>query len=186
MAESLVLLDKERPVPRTRRMETHSGAASGGVTASVPDARRHGNRAGDGSSITATSTNVLPSALPAFEEEDRALLGAIAADLPRRRRDGWLVTPETLLRWHRRRIARHWTQPCRRPGRPCTSVDLRRLIIEMATNNPCGARNWIGGADQGFRAPSWDQESARDSVHEDSASAPIAAGQRPRQSFRHP
>ena len=71
---------------------------------------------------------------PALADEDRALMGAIAAALPRRRRAGWLVTPETLLRWHRRRIARHWTQPCRTPGRPCTSVELRRLIIEMATN----------------------------------------------------
>ena len=49
-----------------------------------------------------------------------------------------------------------------------------------------GAHNSVVGADQGFRAPSWAQESVRDSVHEDSASAPIAAGQRPRQSFRHP
>ena len=48
------------------------------------------------------------------------------------------------------------------------------------------AHNSVVGADQGFRAPSGDQESLRDSVHEDSASAPIAAGQRPRQSFRHP
>ena len=45
-------------------------------------------------------------------------------------------------------------------------------------------RSW--GADQGFRAPSWGQESVQDSVHEDSASARIAAGQRPRPSFRHP
>ena len=49
-----------------------------------------------------------------------------------------------------------------------------------------GAHNSVAGADQGFRAPSWDQESVRDSVHEDSASARIAAGQRPRPSFRHP
>ena len=48
-----------------------------------------------------------------------------------------------------------------------------------------GAHNSVVGADQGFRAPSGDQESVRDSVHEDSASARIAAGQRPRQSFRH-
>ena len=82
---------------------------------------------------------------PALAEEDRALLGAIAAALPRRRRDGWLVTPETLLRWHRRRIARHWTRPCRRPGRPCTSVELRRLIIEMATNNPTWGYRRITG-----------------------------------------
>ena len=54
------------------------------------------------------------------------------------------------------------------------------------THRPVGAHNSVVGADQGFRAPSWDQESVRDSGHEDSASAPIAAGQRPRQSFRHP
>ena len=37
------------------------------------------------------------------------LLGAIAAALPRPSRAGWLVTPDTLLRWHRRRIVGHWT-----------------------------------------------------------------------------
>ena len=72
---------------------------------------------------------------PALADEDRALLGAVAAALSRPRRAGWLVAPETLLGWHRRRIARHWTQPCRAPGRPCTSVELRRLIIEMAASN---------------------------------------------------
>ena len=51
---------------------------------------------------------------------------------------------------------------------------------------PVGAHNSVVGADQGFRAPSGDQESVRDWGHEDSASAPIAAGQRPRPSFRHP
>ena len=49
-----------------------------------------------------------------------------------------------------------------------------------------GAHNPVVGAGQGFRAPSWDQESVRDSGHEDSASARISAGQRPRPSFRHP
>ena len=46
-------------------------------------------------------------------DDDRSLLGAIAAALPRRMRNGWLVTPATLLRWHRRRVARRWTQPTR-------------------------------------------------------------------------
>ena len=82
---------------------------------------------------------------PALADEDRALLGAVAAALPRPQRAGWLVTPETLLRWHRRRIARHWTQPCRAPGRPCTSVELRRRIIEMATNNPTWGYRRITG-----------------------------------------
>ena len=49
-----------------------------------------------------------------------------------------------------------------------------------------GAHNSVVGADHGLLAPSWDQESVRDSVHEGSASARIAAGQRPRPSFRHP
>ncbi len=53
---------------------------------------------------------------PALNHDDRTLLGAIAAALPRPKRSGWIVTPDTLQRWHRRRIARHWTQPGRRRG----------------------------------------------------------------------
>ena len=82
---------------------------------------------------------------PALADEDRALLGAVAAALPHRQRAGWLVAPETLLGWHRRRIARHWTQPRRVPGRPCTSVELRRLIIDMATSNPTWGYRRITG-----------------------------------------
>ena len=44
---------------------------------------------------------------PQLTEGGRALLGAVAAVLPRPQRAGWLFTPETLLRWHRQRIARH-------------------------------------------------------------------------------
>ena len=58
--------------------------------------------------------------------------------------------------------------------------------VTMCHSEPVGAHNSVVGADQGFRAPFGDQESVRDSVHEDSASARIAAGQRPRPSFRHP
>ena len=41
-------------------------------------------------------------------DDDRSLLGGIAQALPRPRRTGWLVTPDTLLRWHRRRVTKHW------------------------------------------------------------------------------
>ena len=75
---------------------------------------------------------------PAIDNNDRSLLGAIAAALPRRLRQGWFVTPETLLRWHRRRIARHWTQPSRHPGRRPTANNIRSLVIEMATRSPPG------------------------------------------------
>jgi putative transposase len=61
---------------------------------------------------------------------------------PRPRRVGWIVTPDTLFRWHRRRIARklaagqpstHLTRP---PGRPSTTTEIWRLIIDMASDQP--------------------------------------------------
>jgi hypothetical protein len=44
---------------------------------------------------------------PAVTDDDRSLLAAVAHALPRPARNGWLVTPDTLLRWHRRRVVRH-------------------------------------------------------------------------------
>ncbi|MCP4086104.1 MAG: transposase [Actinomycetia bacterium] len=83
---------------------------------------------------------------PPVNNDDRTLLGAIAAALPRPLREGWIVTPETLLRWHRRRIAHHWTQPpAPRTGRPPTSVELRELIVRLATENPTWGHRRIQG-----------------------------------------
>ena len=81
-----------------------------------------------------------------LNDDDRSLLGAIAAALPRRLRDGWIVTPETLLRWHRRRIARHWTHPPRRRlGRPPTSTELRQLAVRLANQHPTWGHRRIHG-----------------------------------------
>ncbi|MFW2381842.1 MAG: hypothetical protein ACN4GZ_08805, partial [Acidimicrobiales bacterium] len=82
---------------------------------------------------------------PAINDDDRTLLGAIAAALPRPRRQGWIVTPETLLRWHRRRIARHWTPGTRGPGRPRTADQIRRLVIRLAADNPTWGYRHIHG-----------------------------------------
>ena len=71
-----------------------------------------------------------------FTDADRSLLGASAAALARPSRAGWLVTADTLLGWHRRRIVGHWTQPHRPPGRPSTSAELRRLTLRLAAENP--------------------------------------------------
>jgi putative transposase len=55
---------------------------------------------------------------PRFESGDRLLLAALSRVLPRRSWQAFIVRPETLLRWHRRLVADHWTYSHRRCGRP--------------------------------------------------------------------
>jgi len=73
---------------------------------------------------------------PKLEPADRALLAAISRALPRSRWSCFLVTPETLLRWHRRLIAGAWTYPRRGPGRPPLDQDVQELIVRLAKENP--------------------------------------------------
>ena len=57
------------------------------------------------------------------------------------------VTPETILRWHRQRIARQYDGSGRRgPGRPPVMDTIRRLIVRMATENREGGDTRIRGA----------------------------------------
>ena len=51
-----------------------------------------------------------------------------------------LVTPDTILRWHRELIARKWTYTRRRSGRPGVLAEIRRLVVRMATETPRRAR----------------------------------------------
>ena len=72
---------------------------------------------------------------PAFRAADRIFLAAASRRLPRVSWSVFLVTLATLLRWHRRLVARRWTY-ARPPGRPPFSREVRALIVRLARENP--------------------------------------------------
>ena len=57
-----------------------------------------------------------------------------------------IVTPDTILRWHRRLIAQKWTFTSRRQGRPGIMREVSALIVRMATENPGWGYSRIRGA----------------------------------------
>jgi transposase len=72
---------------------------------------------------------------PRLDWADRAAPAALIRLLPRTLKTHRLVTLATVLRWHRRLVARHWTYP-HRLGRPPIDPALATLIEEMARDNP--------------------------------------------------
>lgn len=71
-------------------------------------------------------------ARPRFNETDRTIL-ALLSQLFDRARLGevlLIVKPQTVVGWHRRLVARHWTEPARR-GHPPPERDVRRLAVRI-------------------------------------------------------
>jgi transposase InsO family protein len=81
-------------------------------------------------------------------EDDRRRLAMRAYRLGRQalRDIATIVTPDTLMRWHRQLVARKWTYATRRSGRRGVLVEIRRLVVRMATENPTWGYTRIQGA----------------------------------------
>ena len=82
-----------------------------------------------------------------YQPGDRLWLAALSALIPRRRWDEvFAVTPATLLAWHRRLVARKRDYTSRRrPGRASTAAAIRKLVIQMATDNPAWGHRRVEG-----------------------------------------
>jgi hypothetical protein len=74
---------------------------------------------------------------PRFRRRDRMLLAATSRLVERSSWRSFLVTPQTLLRWHRELVSRKWTyRRTRRPGRPPITSDVRDFVVRLAKENP--------------------------------------------------
>jgi transposase len=73
---------------------------------------------------------------PELRRRDRVVLAATSGLLPRERWSAFVVSPQTLLRWHRELVRRKWTYRRRPAGRPPLDPERRELVLRLARENP--------------------------------------------------
>jgi putative transposase len=73
---------------------------------------------------------------PALQPADRAVMAGLWRLLPLLGQGRFFVRPATLLRWHRDLVAKRWTYPRGRPGRPAIPAGTTALILRLAKENP--------------------------------------------------
>jgi putative transposase len=114
---------------------------------------------------------------PHLDWADRALFAALVRRLPPMLRVHRLVTPGTIMRWHRRLVATKWTYS-HRVGRPPVEEAVAALIARMARENPrWGYQRIRGGAAQ-TRSPGG-------SLHDPPGAAAVADTSGTGQGHRH-
>ena len=86
---------------------------------------------------------------PNLDWADRALLAILLAVIPKARRQALrlLVTPDTVLRWHRNIVRRRWAARSMRgkTGRPAIRRNIKALVLRLARENPrlCGPGDYV-------------------------------------------
>ena len=73
---------------------------------------------------------------PPFRRRDRVLLAAASRLLPRGSWGVFLVSPQTLVRWHGELVRRKWSYERRRAGRPPLDPMVRELVVRLGRENP--------------------------------------------------
>ena len=81
-----------------------------------------------------------------YQPGDRLWLAALSRVIPRRLwGEAFMMTPATLLAWHRRLVTHKWDYTNRRPGRPSTPAAIRKLVIRIAMDNPTWGHRRVQG-----------------------------------------
>jgi putative transposase len=91
---------------------------------------------------------------PRMSWADRAVFAALTRLLSQAGRLHRIVTPETVLRWHRDLVKQRWTQPRRRcTGGRSTASELRQLVLRLASENATWGYRRIHGELAGLGYP---------------------------------